>query len=388
MEELFYSIPQAELCVAVRECIETKGPVAFQNSSGLSIDNFLELLSFYLSSTIVDFNNDSYVQKQGICIGSCIAPVLSDLFLACIDKEISSRLNKTFVAKIFRFVDDYLVLLKGVEPEGREGIVESVFSMFQECGKGLKFTREVPVEGCLQYLDLSISFKDSSPCWTYCPRSKKSILNYNSAHSKLVKRGIAMNCLRAALQKSCEHKMNISVQQQVLRLRSAGFPDSTLTSVAESLIKEVRHGSKTAGCTLDASQGRPVSVPYMHNLSHRLKKVAGKCGVRVVFSAPRKMSRMCRRVNSTEGVQTCGTRHATQFVNCSVGVVYLIPLSCGKCYIGQTGQCLNERLRKHRTTVAALMAAGNLAAHCRKCTVINDGKKKKNAPLFFTAHEF
>lgn len=38
-----------------------------------------------------------------------------------------------------------------------------------------------------------------------------------------------------------------------------------------------------------------------------------------------------------------GTRKAV----CSVDVVYEIPLSCGRVYIGQTGRCTNDRIAEH-----------------------------------------
>ncbi|CAN7938449.1 unnamed protein product, partial [Ixodes hexagonus] len=54
------------------------------------------------------------------------------------------------------------------------------------------------------------------------------------------------------------------------------------------------------------------------------------------------------------------------FVSCTKGVVYQIPFSCGKIYIGQTGRWLNVRLREHRSSLAAT-ACSHLALHCRDC---------------------
>lgn len=47
-------------------------------------------------------------------------------------------------------------------------------------------------------------------------------------------------------------------------------------------------------------------------------------------------------------------------------MVNQIPLSCGKQYVGQTGRCLNDRLREH----FSLVKKGNvgwLTMHCRAC---------------------
>lgn len=79
VEDLFYSVPHGELFVAVRNCIETNGVIGFQNTAGVSVDSFMSLLEFYLKSTFISFNDDFYIQRKGICIGSCVALVLCDI---------------------------------------------------------------------------------------------------------------------------------------------------------------------------------------------------------------------------------------------------------------------------------------------------------------------
>lgn len=80
VEDLFYSIPHDHLFSGARKCIERNGEVSFANSSGISAESFLELEWFYLSHTYVSFQGDMYVQKKGICIWSCVAPVPPDIF--------------------------------------------------------------------------------------------------------------------------------------------------------------------------------------------------------------------------------------------------------------------------------------------------------------------
>lgn len=109
-EDLFYSIPHSTPFVSVRECMKRNGEIGFQNASSVCIGGFLELLKFYLESTFILFNGKLYVQKKGICIGSSVAPVLCDIFLAKCDRAISEKLDDGRVCKEFRYVDDFLVL--------------------------------------------------------------------------------------------------------------------------------------------------------------------------------------------------------------------------------------------------------------------------------------
>lgn len=112
-------------------------------------------------------------------------------------------------------------------------------------------------------------------------------------------------------------------------------------------------------------------LPYIHNFSHRIKNIAARYEVRVSLSAPFRLKGLCRKVNNevdeTNSKALCQVKHRSKFVECVEGVVYKIPLSCGRSYVGQTGRCLNERLREHNHACGQLQAPGNLAAHCSKC---------------------
>ncbi|KAM7297296.1 uncharacterized protein ISCGN_022449 [Ixodes scapularis] len=160
VEDLFYSIPQKELLVAVNDCIEATAEVKFRNSCGVTVEGFLELLSFYLKSMLVQWEKGVFVQRNGICIGSCVAPVLSDIFLGQLDVSLEGALGVEGVIKMFRYVDDYLIF---VEINGRADVVAKVSSVFEKLGKGLKFTFETPPEGCLQFF-LFVSPFVKQPC--------------------------------------------------------------------------------------------------------------------------------------------------------------------------------------------------------------------------------
>ncbi|KAH7969785.1 hypothetical protein HPB52_021943 [Rhipicephalus sanguineus] len=134
VKDLYYSMPQDMLMKVVDEAIDNHGAVRFQNECGMSVEGFLELLRTYLLPSIVEFEGSLYRQKQGICIGCCLAPATLD---------------------------------------------------------GLTLTMELPTQQRLRFLDLELTFGREHVCWAYSPRSKKALLPFTSGHSKLVKRGIA-----------------------------------------------------------------------------------------------------------------------------------------------------------------------------------------------------
>lgn len=177
---------------------------------------------------------------------------------------------------------------------------------------------------------------------------------------------------RNALQRSCPHKIQESFLQQVQCLQQAGFPPQLVTSLAEALLRTIKHAGRDAQLEARNGADSPVKkrlavIPYFHDLPHRLKKIGAKAEVNVVFSAPRKLLSFWRKNDGAAPRQPmCDKNHKKPFVPCMGNVVYAIPLKCRKVYVGQTGRCLNDRLREHDYNVNKVVK-GHLGIHCRDC---------------------
>lgn len=369
VEDLFYSIPHDELLLAVRDVIELSGPIAFQNDCGVSVDAFLELLTMYLSSTVVEFKGSMFLQRRGICIGSCVAPVLCNIFLARFDNSLRGLIDHERVCRIFRYVDDFLIVLKVSSSDSLPGVVHQVVEAFEASSDALSFTHELPCNRSIRFLELQLTFHgDDHLCWCFMPRSKKALLPFGSAHSKIVKRGIISNCFLNALKKSCPHAMKTSLDNQFERLEAAGYPRDLLYAVAESVLQKIKRPQDSTGLPAQRIREKPFEIlPYIHKVSHNIKKVAARQGVNIVLSAPCKLASLCSRVaRGKTSNPVCTTKHEHCFTKCATSVVYNIPLTCDKVYIGQTGRCINTRLREHHASLSSNDGA-NLARHCREC---------------------
>lgn len=66
--------------MAVNNCRNVAGEVMFIKFGEVLTESFLKLLNFYLKPMLVE-REGNVLQRMGICIGSCVAPVLSDIFL-------------------------------------------------------------------------------------------------------------------------------------------------------------------------------------------------------------------------------------------------------------------------------------------------------------------
>ncbi|KAM7313816.1 uncharacterized protein ISCGN_003603 [Ixodes scapularis] len=122
IKDLYYSLPHDSICEIVNDGIDRYGPLKFQNSVGIAAEDFLNLLMLYLRSTTVVFRSEFYRQREGVCIGSRIAPALSDLLLAFYDRLLEISLRDSSVIKIFRYVDDFLVLYRPSDDTGSKDV--------------------------------------------------------------------------------------------------------------------------------------------------------------------------------------------------------------------------------------------------------------------------
>lgn len=217
----------------------------------------------------------------------------------------------------------------------------------------------------LQYLDTKLTFQSDHVCWSYSPRAGKPLLSYASDHSQLVKNGIVEVCLRSALLKLCCYAMNDrhfrTKTPFAERLLSAKCFACIVWPVAPEIKQEKQHTTVESRPREERSK---VSLkPYVHGLSHRIKKVAENYDVKVVFSAQNKIGSVCCMVKQqyekqekNEGKNDCAVRHGKQFV----------VMTCGHVYVGQTGRCINIRLREHLSSLKGRPCT-HLALHCNTC---------------------
>lgn len=96
------------------------------------------------------------------------------------------------------------------------------------------------------------------------------------------------------------------------RLQDSGYPSTILFEVAESLITP--HGRQKV--RRDTNR-RPAVLPYIHRISHNLKKIASKFHVQVVFSAPDTLKKLCPKINSNQQHEgKCRVHHQRKYVDC------------------------------------------------------------------------
>jgi hypothetical protein len=69
--------------------------------------------------------------------------------------------------------------------------------------------------------------------------------------------------------------------------------------------------------------------------------------VNVSFKFPHKLGSLPAAMNKEEVKCSKAVSTHTTYGDCSSNLVYAMPMSCQRWYVGQTSRCLNERLTEH-----------------------------------------
>jgi hypothetical protein len=167
--------------------------------------------------------------------------------------------------------------------------------------------------------------------------------------------------LRSAVLKSCKHESQRSLEMQENRLKAAGYPKQFVSQQIRSLASAITRNTKQFENDLPV-----VAIQYSHSWGHRLKKLARRFDVRIVFKYGNKLAKLPSKVGTQE---KCGKSGHASFTKCCSSVVYQLALSCGSSYVGQTGRCLNKRLYEHHKAVKEGKgeSSSSLKKHLKKC---------------------
>lgn len=274
-------------------------------------------------------------QRNGICIGSCVAPVLSDIFLAQRNRHLSRRCGRSKIVAVFRYVDDYLVV-------SAVYLCHVLSHTFQTpC---LRFPSAFSPDPRSPFQQLH---KASGPL-LFCTacllgvqdrrKQTRPTLRHTLSWSNVQLSGLAS--VTPSRSHASEHHLESAFYKQVSRLMDSCYPCTLLHSVAEGMIRYQKKRALEANMVDPASRKKVAVNPYLHAISHNLNKMSNGQECKWSFSTGEVLQTR-KNVNSSDIRNGgCTTSHQRRFVPYTENVVYSMPLPCGSGYIGQTGRCL------------------------------------------------
>ena len=156
MVSLFTSIPIPDVLQIVSDLLLNDNFLSERTK--LFFQDIMEALKLCLHSTIFSFNSVFYRQTFGTPVGSCISPVIANIFMESVERSAIDSFQKTlrvwvrYVDDIFcvikvSFIDDFLHHINGILPT-------------------IKFTVEIEENCSLAFLDVKVSRNLDNTLWT------------------------------------------------------------------------------------------------------------------------------------------------------------------------------------------------------------------------------
>ncbi|KAH6932242.1 hypothetical protein HPB50_004044 [Hyalomma asiaticum] len=134
---------------------------------------------------------------------------------------------------------------------------------------------------------------------------------------------------------------------------TAGFPEQLLSGLVEVILRELRRSSNSP--QQFEQGGKFVVIPYLHGVSHHIKKAAARTNVNVIYSAPIKLA-----VQESE-LKPC--KSAVQEEACHPSRARS---SRSAHILSQHLHWTDRSLREHTNNIRA-ETGSNVAIHCAVC---------------------
>ena len=141
---LFTNVPLEETIEIILKRIYMKKEI----TANIPKQEMKELLILFTKKLHFTFNNETYIQVEGVAMGSPLGPVLANIFRVELDTSVIPNLsNKVKLRK--RFVDDTFCL-------ARLEYIDKILLALNSFHKNIKFTFEIEKDNTISFLDILI----------------------------------------------------------------------------------------------------------------------------------------------------------------------------------------------------------------------------------------
>ena len=140
--------------IPLHETIDIISNLAFENNNifhGYTKDLFKKLLEITLLDSCFIFNNKLYSQIDGLAMGSPVAPVLANIFLAYHEQRWLQSCPQEFKPLLYRrYVDDTFLIFND------KSLIDQFLQYLNNKHSNIKFTRDLEQNNKLPFLDILV----------------------------------------------------------------------------------------------------------------------------------------------------------------------------------------------------------------------------------------
>ncbi|XP_046976615.1 uncharacterized protein LOC124542804 [Vanessa cardui] len=298
-------------CLPIQDCIEiVKRKLQTHN---MPIE-YAELLHHCLTSGYLLWNDEFYVQVDGVAMGSPVSPVVADLFMEDLEERAlrSGPITPRFYK---RYVDDTFTILPS-------DLTSAFLVHLNSINKNIQFTMELEANNSLAFLDiLIIKNPDNTLSHTVYrkPTHTNKYLNGDSHHHPSQLATVGKSLFQRAHHLCDAEHLEDELRQVKLALHQNKLP-----------VPRQHRRSRIKPPTVER---QPAFLPYVKGVTDRIGNILKRASIKTVYKPHKKVSQFLRPIKSNIPLQTAG--------------VYKLECECGLSYIGQTKRSIGTRVKEH-----------------------------------------
>ena len=352
--------PSVDLDMVIKHVIQTiyKSPKnyfdPFVRENGRMVTPPKYVFEPFLKSVLTEFTafktcSSFYRQINGCSMGSKLSPLLSNIFLSLIEKNlVDPLLQNGKLISYKRYVDDCFLVIRNRDD------IDEIFAAFNNCHKDLKFTKDLPIDGVLNFLDTSIYFDKNSHKYEIKQFSKKIksnvIQNYkHSVSPQSYKNGTLIGEIyRVKYCSSNNENLEKSLKDLEEKFVANGYP----RKLVKSKIIEVRErGFKKKEREIDFEKEKHENPDRFHTVclnftSERCSKVEKFIKNFIKKLTPDFRVNFAWKSVSLNNIVLPRLKQKVSDMDSS-GLIYKFKCDCSKTYIGETRRLLSTRAAEH-----------------------------------------
>ena len=211
----------------------------------------------------------------------------------------------------------------------------------------------------MNFLDLTLIRKDNKILtnWYAKPTTSERILNYFSIHPNYMKLNVARSFIKRVLSLSDNEYKSNNITRIEQYLMKNNYPINIIKKLTRDEVYKLENSAQITSFinpNLDDNQQRFATLTYIPHLSLKLQNILKKMGVdKVSFKINNKLQDKFSKLKDKVPVDE------------QTHVIYSIPCSCRKIYIGQTSNSLKTRIQKHKSDIRLEKTSTAFAQHIK-----------------------
>jgi len=311
---------------------------------------FKKLLEFACKDVNFLYNDEWYIQNDGVSMGSPIAPVMADIFMDSLEKKISDYTgSKPIIYK--RYVDDIFLVFENKE------FIDPFLSFMNDLHTRIKFTVEHEKNKELPFLDVKVIRKEDRYITTqyFKPTDTSLYLTpFSMCDEKYQKALIKTLISRTWELNSNYHLATEGIEKMKTRLLKNGYKENFIDKNILQVIDR----------KMQPTEPQPTIEPKVF-LSVQYGKGSKELKRSIKSLLPENPSPILLTLQ-TKKVEAFVSNKCRTPKDCSANLVYNFKChGCDAQYIGETKRHLRTRVAEHRQK-SRESAIQDHALHCTK----------------------